>query len=594
MFECKEIIVTKLLIFSAISGLLSIDIKAQPSYENYRLVWSDEFNDSGLVNSQNWDYEEGYIRNKELQYYTRQRLENARVENGTMIIEARRDNWNGHEYTAASLHTRGKREFQYGIFEMKAKIDVRKGSWPAFWTLGASGEWPSNGEIDIMEYYTGNLHANVAWGTNTRWQAKWDSQTKTVGSDFSNDFHIWRLLWTKDKIDLYVDDLLQNTTQLSETNNGSITTIRNPFHQKAYIMINQAIGSNGGDPSSTTFPIKYVIDYVRVYQKVPDTIPPSITNAIASVNNTISILFSEVLDKKSAETISCYSIDNNNISLTSAKLQNDGMTVLLTFSGTVKVNDKLTLTIKGVKDNADSANVFPQTAKTINTVPEPVKLTGKLIGNGEPYNGNSSFEYKAAVDGDTSTYADCIGDTVWAGYDFGAGNEMVITGIRIYPRKGYANRMNGCTIEVSNDGKIWNKVYTISQTPSEGTFSSLAIVHSEPVRFVRYNGTIGYLNVNEIEFLGYTSPSISIYHEKKEQFSRLSLVKGTIRYSLHSLTGRVVKSGIKNEIELTDVFIDNIRRSAQYSKLSKGMYVLRVESSKNHALICQKLVEINR
>ncbi|HEX2957780.1 MAG TPA: glycoside hydrolase family 16 protein [Chitinispirillaceae bacterium] len=237
---------------------------AQPSYENYKLVWADEFDGNGLPSSGNWDYEVGFVRNKELQYYTKQRKENVRQEEGNLIIEARRDNWEGHEYTAASLFSRGKREFQYGIFEMRAKIDIRKGSWPAFWTLGVSGEWPGNGEVDIMEYYAGLLHANVAWATSTRWQAHWSSKTKSVNDAFAKEYHIWRMHWTKDKIDLYVDDFLQNTTSLSTTINDSDK--RNPFHQKAYIMINQAIGSNGGDPSQTTFPVRYYIDYIRVYQ----------------------------------------------------------------------------------------------------------------------------------------------------------------------------------------------------------------------------------------------------------------------------------------------------------------------------------------
>lgn len=207
-------ITTVLLSFSAIFAVLISPLFSQPSYDNYKLVWSDEFDGSGLPNSSNWGYEEGYVRNDELQYYTRQREENVRMEDGFLVIEARRDNWNGHEYTSSSLYSRGKREFQYGIFEMRAKIDVRQGSWPAFWTLGVNGEWPSNGEVDIMEYYAGKLHANVAWGTETRWQGAWDSETKAVGSDFANDFHIWRMKWTKDVIELYVDDFLQKILQI--------------------------------------------------------------------------------------------------------------------------------------------------------------------------------------------------------------------------------------------------------------------------------------------------------------------------------------------------------------------------------------------
>ncbi len=277
--------------------LCAQSLYAQPSYDNYNLVWSDEFNGTGLPSPANWDYEVGYVRNKELQYYTKQRQENVRQEDSNLIIEARRDNWQGNEYTAGSLFSRGKREFQYGIFEIRAKIDIRKGSWPAFWILGVSGEWPGNGEVDIMEYYAGFLHANVAWATSTRWQAYWSSKTKPVDDAFAKEYHIWRMHWTKDKIDLYVDNFLQNSTSLTTTINDSDK--KNPFHQKAYIMINQAIGSNGGDPSQTTFPIRYYIDYIRVYQ-----FTPTITMEPAS----------RYVPQKSNMTLMFYSLDGKLVS----------------------------------------------------------------------------------------------------------------------------------------------------------------------------------------------------------------------------------------------------------------------------------------
>lgn len=260
-----------------LTGLLSLCLPllslSQPfSPDDYCLVWSDEFNVDGAPNSANWKYEQGCsIRNGEAQYYTNNRRENARVENGRLIIEARKETMEGCNYTSASLITSGKVTYKYGRFEMRAKIDARKGSWPAFWTLGTSGEWPSNGEIDIMEFYNSRIHANVAWGTETRWSAKWDSQNKLVsemGANWANDYHVWRMEWTPEFINLYVDDYLMNSTDLGQTINGSISNIRNPFQQTHYIVINQAIGgNNGGDPAGTTFPIRYEIDYVRVYQK---------------------------------------------------------------------------------------------------------------------------------------------------------------------------------------------------------------------------------------------------------------------------------------------------------------------------------------
>lgn len=149
--------------------ILSLALEAQ----NYKLVWSDEFDYDGLPDLDYWSYEVGYIRNNESQYYTEARIENAHVGNGYLTIESRKEHWNNHTYTSASIITKGKKEFTYGRFEIRAKIDIQKGSWPAFWSLGANiGEvgWPRCGEVDIMEYYRGKTLMNVFYGYDiTEW-----------------------------------------------------------------------------------------------------------------------------------------------------------------------------------------------------------------------------------------------------------------------------------------------------------------------------------------------------------------------------------------------------------------------------------------
>ncbi|MBN1756979.1 MAG: family 16 glycosylhydrolase [Chitinispirillaceae bacterium] len=516
---------------------------AQPSYENYQLIWSDEFETDGLPDASNWGYEEGCsIRNSELQYYARARQENSRVENGFLIIEARRENMNGCAYTAASMITRGKREFMYGIFEIRAKIDVRKGSWPAFWTLGITEEWPSNGEVDIMEYYNGYLHANVAWGTDTRWEGKWDSQTRAVGSDFSDDFHIWRMHWTEDFIDLWVDDFKQNSTDLSTTINGSLATLKNPFHQKAYILVNQAIGANGGDPSGTSFPIQYIVDYVRVYQEGRDTVAPVVENVSASVSGTVTVFFSEGIDKTAAEKSAGYSFDNSELSITGVKLQTNGRTVQLTVEG-LKLNEEYHLTVRDITDDALPPNSMNTVTLPFTPSPESGKLTGTLIGEGNPYEGNSSVSYDKAMDGSTTTFADCTGDIVWVGYDLGEGNEAIVTGFRYYPRSGYADRMNGKSFEVSTDGSSWEKVYTIAAIPPENTYTTVAISATKPVRYIRYNGTGGYLNTGEVEFLGFPASTNSVErfcHRNIPHRSSSILLQPPVRISFIALDGRII------------------------------------------------------
>ena len=247
-------------------------------------MWADEFDRDGAPQPANWTYERGFIRNQELQWY---RPENAVVAGGMLVIEARRERvpnpdfdaasseWRRRresaEYTSASLLTRGLHSWRYGRFEMRGRIDTRAGLWPAFWTLGVSGSWPHGGEIDIMEYYRGMLLANAAWGGAKRSQPIWAITRTPLASlgppDWSSRLHDWRMDWDERQIVLSVDGRVLNTVDLSRTVNEDGTGV-NPFHQPHYILINLAVGgTNGGDPSATTFPAKLEVDYVRVYQR---------------------------------------------------------------------------------------------------------------------------------------------------------------------------------------------------------------------------------------------------------------------------------------------------------------------------------------
>ena len=250
----------------------------------YKLVWADEFNTDGQFDPNNWTGEKGFVRNHEEQWY---QDENAYVKNGMLVIEAKREkiknpnyvdkstNWKENReyagYTSASIVTKGKHSWQYGRFEIKAKIDTRSGIWPAFWTLGDNGEWPENGEIDIMEFYRGMLLANAVWGSTEKWKGIWSTTKKPITEfndlDWSKKFHVWRMDWDEKSIKLYVDDLLLNSIDLEKTYNANSPN-KNPFRQPHYIVLNMAIGGdNGGSAFNTFFPAKFEVDYVRVYQK---------------------------------------------------------------------------------------------------------------------------------------------------------------------------------------------------------------------------------------------------------------------------------------------------------------------------------------
>ena len=260
--------------------------------EGYHLVWSDEFTKEGRPDASKWRYEMGFERNQEAQYYQR---ENAWCEDGKLIIEGRKERRISHEYnpnptwwdqralyadyTSASINTRGKFTFCYGRLEVRAKIPVGKGSWPAIWLLGTKNSWPHCGEIDVMEYYhiKGKPHilANAAWGGRKAGDAIWDdikipySYFTDLDENWADNFHVWRMDWDEESIRIYVDDILLNEIPAWKSINlGGASEGINPFSREHYILLNLALGGNNGGPiDDTILPLRYEVDYVRVYQK---------------------------------------------------------------------------------------------------------------------------------------------------------------------------------------------------------------------------------------------------------------------------------------------------------------------------------------
>ncbi len=265
--------------------LLSQNLMAQ----EWKLVWSDEFNNDGRPDAATWNFEQGFVRNHEDQWY---QPENAWQEDGLLIIEARREakanptyrpgsrHWGRQRdsirYSSACMTTAGKRTFLYGRLEVSARIPIGGGSWPAIWTLGSGMPWPSCGEIDLMEYYrirgVPHILANVAWGNDRPNNAVWNSKRVPYAHFTDKDplwhqrFHVWRMDWDEHSIRLYLDDELLNEVPLSTTVNGAIGQHTNPFNSPQYILLNLALGGdNGGEIDDSAFPMRYEIDYVRIY-----------------------------------------------------------------------------------------------------------------------------------------------------------------------------------------------------------------------------------------------------------------------------------------------------------------------------------------
>ncbi|ETZ23038.1 family 16 glycosylhydrolase [Pedobacter sp. V48] len=242
---------------------------AQENATKRHLVWSDEFNYSGLPDAQKWAYETGFVRNKEPQYYTSKRLENARVKNGVLTIEARKEKYKDAEYTSASLITLGKQHFRYGRIEVRAKVCKGLGGWPAIWMLGTNRElvkWPNCGEIDIMEYVGkdsaqvyGTVHFPDAAGRYT-----YEGKKPVLGKPYE-DFHVYAVDWNADRIEFYYDSLKYFVFDLNKADAGT----ENPFRKDFYLLLNLALGhagNLGGALNDKILPLKYEVDYVRVYQ----------------------------------------------------------------------------------------------------------------------------------------------------------------------------------------------------------------------------------------------------------------------------------------------------------------------------------------
>ena len=240
--------------------------------DQWKLAWSDEFNYQGLPDPAKWDYEVGYVRNGESQFYTEARPQNARVENGLLVIECRKEHFTPKtnapvEYTSASLTTKNKASWQYGRIEVRAKLPQGKGVWPAIWALGTNSSvvgWPAGGEIDIMEYVgkeSNNIYGTLHFAVDGKHRA--DAGSRKMPAPPYDDFHVYAVEWTPDQIDFFVDQNKYHTVRLDNAGKGETNPFRKPF----YLIINFALGGNwGGSIDNSILPQSFLVDYVRVYQ----------------------------------------------------------------------------------------------------------------------------------------------------------------------------------------------------------------------------------------------------------------------------------------------------------------------------------------
>lgn len=244
----------------------------------YTLVWNDEF-DGTLLDQTKWSYETGGNGwgNNEKQYYTN-RTENLRLENGSLVIEAKKEVYQTNNYTSARIITRDKAAFSYGKLEARISLPAGAGTWPAFWTLGSNigvARWPLCGEIDIMEHI-GSQPTMISHATHTsekngsRGNNWYNRQTR---ADVEGNYHTYAIEWEEkfnegdDCISFYIDGVKSTTVWEPHVN----ATIQQwPFKLDQFLILNLALGGNmGGTIDDTIFnnPILMKVDYVRVYQR---------------------------------------------------------------------------------------------------------------------------------------------------------------------------------------------------------------------------------------------------------------------------------------------------------------------------------------
>jgi beta-glucanase (GH16 family) len=257
---------------SACLLLINLFITVPANSQSFKLVWSDEFNGEGAPDPAKWDYELGYIRNDELQYYTKN-TSNARQHNGNLEITVRKEKIKGSkegkattfEYSSGSVITLNKADWTYGKIEGRFKIPQGKGLWSCFWTLGASINeegWPKCGEIDIFEHINSEIlvHGTAHWANDlTRHVSKGaDSPEFDV-----TQWHTYSIVWTPGYIKWYIDDVQFHEVSILDGINST-----QEFHKPHYVLINLPIGGSWpGSPDITTvLPATLYCDYIRIYE----------------------------------------------------------------------------------------------------------------------------------------------------------------------------------------------------------------------------------------------------------------------------------------------------------------------------------------
>ena len=269
--------------------LSAVVVRGKPeAADRWSLVWQDEFDYEGPPDADKWNIEEWPARkvNDEDQAYT-SRAKNVRVQDGYLVIEAHKEDYDDARYTSARIQSQGKGDFLYGRIEARAKLPRGMGTWPAIWMLPSDpfayattcsddpdwqgsadcDAWPNSGEIDILEhvgYEMGHVHGTVH--TKSYYWAVWQQRKgRILLDDVSDRFYDYVVEWSPERIDMYVDDTLY-FTYVNEGTGWKEWPFDKPFHLIINIAVGGMWGRAGGGIDDSIFPQRLLVDHVRVYE----------------------------------------------------------------------------------------------------------------------------------------------------------------------------------------------------------------------------------------------------------------------------------------------------------------------------------------
>ncbi|AZQ64282.1 carbohydrate-binding protein [Flammeovirga pectinis] len=585
-----------------------------PDINEPQLIWSDEFNYTGLPDPSKWGYDvgNGGYGNNELQNYTENRLENARVENGHLIIEARRDWHQNIEYSSARLVTKNKGDWLYGRVDVSAKLPGGKGTWAAIWMLPTDweyGGWPDSGEIDIME--------NVGYDPNTvHGTVHTEAYNHRIGTQLSNsidkstyqsEFHSYSVEWTEDKMDFFID----GEKYFTHLKHGGSPEW--PFDKRFHLILNLAVGGDWGGAlgvDSNIWPQRMEVDYVRVYDKgssqevVTTTLPGRLEaenysdaegiqkETCSEGGQNVGYISSGDWLKYNVDVTTAgsylveYRVASNNGGGQLNLEQNSGNTILgsVTIPTTggwqtwTTVSDTVQLTAGeqniaiGIPSGGFNINWIQFTA--ITDIPNnvtPIRIEA------EAYSIMDGLQKETCSEGGENIgYTD---QNDWAVYDV----EIPAGNYEVSYRFAAMNSGGEIQLEKAGGGGVFAKT-AIGSTGGWQTWSTVSdqISITEPISKIAINIRQGGFNLNWIELVPQSSNARSI-----ASTSTLKLEE-TLRIYPIPATNKLTISNFKNQIVDLNAYsldgkkhlLDNSNNTIDISSLKKGIYILQLIDDK--------------